>query len=62
MTVPYIHVVVKRLQIKYYLEGNGTDSGEVGMLLQKVSTELRDDWMEATKNGLEMPDEHGQDK
>lgn len=55
MTVLYIHVVVERLQIKYYLEGNGTDAGEVGMLLQKVSTELRDDWMEATKNGLGVP-------
>lgn len=50
-----VHVVVERLQIKYYLEGNGKDAGEVGKLLQKVVVELRDDWMEATKNNLGMP-------
>ena len=48
-------MVVEQLQIKYYLEGNGKDAEKVGTLLQKVVTELRDDWMEATKNGLRAP-------
>lgn len=43
------------LQIKYYLEGSGKDSGIVRQLLPKVVTELRDVWMEADKNALGMP-------
>jgi len=42
------------LQIKYYLEGNGTDPTEVGRLLPKVVMELRNTWMEAKKNNLGM--------
>lgn len=42
-------------QIKYYLEGSGKDAVTVGQLLPKVITELRDAWMEAERNHLEMP-------
>jgi hypothetical protein len=43
------------LQIKYYLEGSGTDPTEVGKLLPKVVAALRNTWMEAKKNNLGMP-------
>lgn len=43
------------LQIKYYLEGSGTDPTEVGRLLPRVVEELRNIWMEAKKNNLGIP-------
>jgi hypothetical protein len=43
------------LQIKYYLEGSGTDPTEVGRLLPKVVVELQNIWMEAKKNNHGMP-------
>jgi len=42
-------------KIKYYLEGNGADREHVMELLPRVVAHLRDDWMQAEKNGLKMP-------
>jgi len=42
-------------KIKYYLEGSGKDATIVAQLLPKVVTELGDEWMEASKNGLGRP-------
>lgn len=42
-------------QIKYYLEGSGSDAAEVASLLLQVVSELADEWMEAGKNNLGRP-------
>ncbi|KAG8825760.1 Phosphoglucomutase-3 [Serendipita sp. 399] len=42
-------------KIKYYLEGKGSDRTFIAEILRKVVAEIRDDWMEATKNNLEEP-------
>jgi len=42
-------------KIKYYLEGSGKDAADVGSLLPEVVAELRDAWMEAEKNQLNIP-------
>ncbi|KAG9056419.1 Phosphoglucomutase-3 [Serendipita sp. 407] len=42
-------------KIKYYLEGKGSDRTFIARILQKVVAEIRNDWMEATKNNLQEP-------
>ncbi|KAF8326350.1 uncharacterized protein EI90DRAFT_3229921 [Cantharellus anzutake] len=42
-------------KIKYYLEGSAADRHLVGTLLEAAVEELNTEWMEADKNGLEMP-------
>jgi len=42
-------------KVKYYLEGSGTDSFKVDVLLQKVVEELGRVWMEADKHNLGQP-------
>ena len=42
-------------KIKYYLEGQGSDPVTVKETLRGVVDTLRDDWMEASKNGLRLP-------
>ncbi|EJD05673.1 phosphoglucomutase 1 [Fomitiporia mediterranea MF3/22] len=42
-------------KIKFYLEGSGSDVRNVKTILPKVVAELRDVWMEAEKNELQMP-------
>jgi len=42
-------------KIKYYLEGSGKDAKAVTQLLPKVIAELKEEWMEASKNGLCSP-------
>jgi hypothetical protein len=43
------------IQIKYYLEGSGTDPEQVAKLLPRVVRELGEDWMQAKKNHLQSP-------
>jgi len=42
-------------KIKYYLEGSASDRVLVGKLLDVVVQQLKTEWMEAERNGLEMP-------
>lgn len=42
-------------KIKYYLEGQGSDRERIGMVLQNVVSELREDWMETKQHGLREP-------
>jgi hypothetical protein len=42
-------------QIKYYLEGSGSDPSAIARLLPQVVRELGEEWMEAKANGLGMP-------
>ncbi len=42
-------------KIKYYLEGSASDRELVGKLLEAVVQQLKAEWMEVDKNGLEMP-------
>ncbi|TDL25051.1 phosphoglucomutase 1 [Rickenella mellea] len=43
------------VQIKYYLEGSGSDVPKIHQLLPNVVDELRKEWLEADKNDLQCP-------
>lgn len=47
----------RSMQIKYYLEGEGKDSGTVKNMLEQVVKELETNWMQAVANGLTWPEQ-----
>jgi len=42
-------------KIKYYLEGSGRNPADLSVLLEQVVSELKEVWMEASKNDLQSP-------
>lgn len=43
------------IQIKYYLEGCGSDPERVSAILPHVVDSLANEWMKASENGLGRP-------